>query len=96
MTIWPFFGGGGTIYGRNLASPNKQLLLICRPLFGWITSSGRAPQGPACNHPLVFLFMGSSGIGKTELAKQTAEYMHSEQAGTWSGQQASLRSENRL
>ena len=28
------------------------------------------------NHPLVFLFMGSSGIGKTELAKQTAEYMH--------------------
>lgn len=28
------------------------------------------------NHPLVFLFMGSSGIGKTELAKQTAEYLH--------------------
>eukprot|EP00668_Euglena_longa_P004571 GGOE01005338.1.p1 GENE.GGOE01005338.1~~GGOE01005338.1.p1 ORF type:complete len:496 (-),score=115.49 GGOE01005338.1:424-1911(-) len=28
------------------------------------------------NHPLVFLFMGSSGIGKTELAKQVAEYMH--------------------
>jgi len=27
-------------------------------------------------HPLVFLFMGSSGIGKTELAKQTADYMH--------------------
>jgi len=34
---------------------------------GWHSSS----------HPLVFLFMGSSGIGKTELAKQTAEYMHS-------------------
>lgn len=28
------------------------------------------------NHPLVFLFMGSSGIGKTELAKQVAEYLH--------------------
>ncbi|XP_075448913.1 mitochondrial disaggregase isoform X2 [Ascaphus truei] len=27
-------------------------------------------------HPLVFLFMGSSGIGKTELAKQTAKYLH--------------------
>ncbi|CAH2330285.1 caseinolytic peptidase B homolog, partial, partial [Pelobates cultripes] len=27
-------------------------------------------------HPLVFLFMGSSGIGKTELAKQTARYLH--------------------
>lgn len=27
-------------------------------------------------HPLVFLFLGSSGIGKTELAKQAAYYMH--------------------
>ncbi|KAB7500216.1 Caseinolytic peptidase B-like protein [Armadillidium nasatum] len=27
-------------------------------------------------HPLVFLFLGSSGIGKTELAKQVAEYIH--------------------
>ncbi|XP_064414101.1 mitochondrial disaggregase isoform X2 [Latimeria chalumnae] len=27
-------------------------------------------------HPLVFLFLGSSGIGKTELAKQVAKYMH--------------------
>ncbi|VVC44807.1 ATPase, AAA-type, core,ClpA/B family,Clp ATPase, C-terminal,P-loop containing nucleoside triphosphate [Cinara cedri] len=27
-------------------------------------------------HPLVFLFLGSSGIGKTELAKQIAHYMH--------------------
>ncbi|XP_026994645.2 caseinolytic peptidase B protein homolog [Tachysurus fulvidraco] len=27
-------------------------------------------------HPLVFLFLGSSGIGKTELAKQVARYIH--------------------
>ncbi|RLU24499.1 hypothetical protein DMN91_002588 [Ooceraea biroi] len=27
-------------------------------------------------HPLVFLFLGSSGIGKTELAKQVAAYVH--------------------
>ncbi|NWR61742.1 CLPB protein, partial [Bucorvus abyssinicus] len=27
-------------------------------------------------HPLVFLFLGSSGIGNTELAKQTAKYLH--------------------
>lgn len=27
-------------------------------------------------HPLVFLFLGSSGIGKTELAKQLAAYIH--------------------
>ena len=27
-------------------------------------------------HPLVFLFLGSSGIGKTELAKQVSKYMH--------------------
>eukprot|EP00160_Parvularia_atlantis_P020203 Unigene8260_Nuclearia_a/m.25364 Unigene8260_Nuclearia_a/g.25364 ORF Unigene8260_Nuclearia_a/g.25364 Unigene8260_Nuclearia_a/m.25364 type:complete len:498 (-) Unigene8260_Nuclearia_a:68-1561(-) len=28
------------------------------------------------DHPLVFLFLGSSGIGKTELAKQMAAYLH--------------------
>lgn len=27
-------------------------------------------------HPLVFLFLGSSGVGKTELAKQVAHYLH--------------------
>jgi len=27
-------------------------------------------------HPLVFLFLGSSGIGKTELAKQVARYLY--------------------
>lgn len=30
------------------------------------------------DHPLVFLFLGSSGIGKTELAKQVAKYLHKE------------------
>ena len=29
-------------------------------------------------HPLVFLFLGSSGLGKTELAKQLAGYIHGE------------------
>ncbi|MES1921090.1 Para-hydroxybenzoate--polyprenyltransferase, mitochondrial precursor (PHB:polyprenyltransferase), partial [Bonamia ostreae] len=28
------------------------------------------------NKPLVFLFLGSSGVGKTELAKQIAKYLH--------------------
>lgn len=32
-------------------------------------------------HPLVFLFLGSSGIGKTELAKQVAEYLHKGKKG---------------
>ncbi|XP_072376408.1 mitochondrial disaggregase-like [Diabrotica undecimpunctata] len=32
------------------------------------------------DHPLVFLFLGSSGIGKTELAKQLASYMHKGQS----------------
>lgn len=27
-------------------------------------------------HPLVFLFLGSSGLGKTELAKRLANYIH--------------------
>ena len=27
-------------------------------------------------HPLVFLFLGSSGIGKTELAKRVAAYLY--------------------
>ncbi|KAJ9079078.1 hypothetical protein DSO57_1039244 [Entomophthora muscae] len=29
------------------------------------------------DRPLVFLFLGSSGVGKTELAKQIAKYLHS-------------------
>lgn len=33
-------------------------------------------------HPLVFLFLGSSGIGKTELAKQIASYLHGEKSKT--------------
>ncbi|UXI23121.1 Sars1 allergen SMIPP-C [Sarcoptes scabiei] len=31
------------------------------------------------DHPLVFLFLGSSGLGKTELAKQVAKYLHNNQ-----------------
>jgi ATP-dependent Clp protease ATP-binding subunit ClpB len=33
-------------------------------------------------HPLVFLFLGSSGIGKTELAKQIANYLHGDKGKT--------------
>jgi ATP-dependent Clp protease ATP-binding subunit ClpB len=33
------------------------------------------------DHPLVFLFLGSSGIGKTELAKQIAKYLHKDDGG---------------
>ncbi|KAF5285002.1 hypothetical protein FQR65_LT02314 [Abscondita terminalis] len=32
------------------------------------------------DHPLVFLFLGSSGIGKTELAKQIASYIHKDKS----------------
>ena len=28
------------------------------------------------DHPMVFLFLGSSGIGKTELAKRLAQFLH--------------------
>ncbi|XP_014473843.1 PREDICTED: caseinolytic peptidase B protein homolog [Dinoponera quadriceps] len=34
-------------------------------------------------HPLVFLFLGSSGIGKTELAKQLASYIHRNKADSF-------------
>ena len=34
------------------------------------------------DHPLVFLFLGSSGIGKTELAKQVANYLFADKAKT--------------
>lgn len=42
------------------------LLAIRRKENGWTDGE----------HPLVFLFLGSSGIGKTELAKQIASYLH--------------------
>lgn len=42
---------------------------------GWVDSE----------HPLVFLFLGSSGIGKTELAKQVARYLHGEQSSSKKG-----------
>lgn len=39
---------------------------MCRKDNGWLDD----------DHPLVFLFLGSSGMGKTELAKQLAAYLH--------------------
>jgi len=42
------------------------ILAIRRKENGWMDDE----------HPLVFLFLGSSGIGKTELAKQIASYLH--------------------
>jgi ATP-dependent Clp protease ATP-binding subunit ClpB len=33
-------------------------------------------------HPLVFLYLGSSGIGKTELGKQIASYLHGDKLKT--------------
>lgn len=45
---------------------NFEILAIRRKENGWADEE----------HPLVFLFLGSSGIGKTELAKQLANYIH--------------------
>lgn len=42
---------------------------------GWVDSE----------HPLVFLFLGSSGIGKTELAKQVARYLHGDHSSSKKG-----------
>ena len=41
-------------------------LTVRRKENGWIDDE----------HPLVFLFLGSSGIGKTELAKRVAAYLY--------------------
>jgi len=38
------------------------------------------------DRPLVMLFLGSSGIGKTELAKQVAYYLHGDEHKTSDGQ----------
>lgn len=46
--------------------------IIRRKENGWIDE----------DHPLVLLFLGSSGIGKTELAKQVASYLHGDKAST--------------
>jgi pantothenate kinase-related protein Tda10 len=43
----------------------------------WLHRSDGARNGwQDEEHPLVFLFLGSSGVGKTELAKRLAEYIH--------------------
>ncbi|XP_017490814.1 PREDICTED: caseinolytic peptidase B protein homolog, partial [Rhagoletis zephyria] len=44
-------------------------------------------------HPLVFLFLGSSGIGKTELAKQVANYLHGDKPSTLSKLKGSSKPE---
>lgn len=45
-----------------------------------VASTIRRKENGWCDdeHPLVFLFLGSSGIGKTELAKQVAKYLFKE------------------
>lgn len=53
------------IIGQNVAI-NAVAAAIRRRENGWVDD----------DHPLVFLFLGSSGIGKTELAKQAAKYLH--------------------
>lgn len=50
-----------------------RLSAIRRKENGWIDEE----------HPLVFLFLGSSGIGKTELAKQLASYIHRNKADSF-------------
>ena len=53
------------IIGQDVAI-NAVAAAIRRRENGWVDD----------DHPLVFLFLGSSGIGKTELAKQVQKYMH--------------------
>lgn len=44
-------------------------------------------------HPLVFLFLGSSGIGKTELAKQVANYLHGDKPSVLSNRKSKVKSD---
>ncbi|KAL6472029.1 hypothetical protein MHYP_G00206790 [Metynnis hypsauchen] len=55
-----------SVYGTARDKGIHSLEAIRRKENGWYDEE----------HPLVFLFLGSSGIGKTELAKQVARYMH--------------------
>ena len=49
-----------------------------------VTAVRRKENGWADDdHPLVFLFLGSSGIGKTELAKQLAAYIHKDKSSAF-------------
>ena len=48
------------------------LVAIRRKESGWTSDES----------PLVFLFLGSSGVGKTELAKQIAKYLNGEKNQT--------------
>ena len=58
-----------------LYHPNPIFLgtAIRRKELGWVDE----------DHPLVLLFLGSSGIGKTELAKQVAKILHEGQQGAF-------------
>jgi len=53
------------------------LITYCLLYFNYLLAIRRKENGWTDDeHPLVFLFLGSSGIGKTELAKQIASYLH--------------------
>lgn len=54
------------IYNPIRSNFGQPVIAIRRKENGWYDE----------DHPLVFLFLGSSGIGKTELAKQVAAYLH--------------------
>ena len=58
----------------------KQHIIGQESAIATVGAAIRRKQAGWCDddHPLVFLFLGSSGIGKTELAKQIAKYLHND------------------
>ncbi|CAF2126182.1 unnamed protein product [Rotaria magnacalcarata] len=61
---------------ENIVGQNYAISTVCaairRKQSGWTSDES----------PLVFLFLGSSGVGKTELAKQIAKYLNGEKNQT--------------
>ncbi|CAF3685833.1 unnamed protein product [Adineta steineri] len=61
---------------EHIVGQNYAILTVCaairRKESGWTSDES----------PLVFLFLGSSGVGKTELAKQIAKYLNGEKNQT--------------